>query len=296
MIALRSELPLKKGDASGRFVVWLVMVLVFMASIAVTTNAYIGALLGHWSQSVTGTLTIQIPVMLDANDPASTAATEKVLDVLHRHPAVENAATVPREKVTELLKPWFGAGETIADLPLPVLIDVRMSASEASAIAAVSNAVQTAAPGAVIDDHRAWLNRVIGLAEGLGAIALTTMALVTGALGLTIVFATRASLAAFAQVIDVLHVVGAKDGYIAGQFARRALLQSLLGGFAGLAIYAPTLGFIAWLASRIEDGILPDVRFPVSLWLTLAVLPLAAGAIAMITANVTVRRALSAKV
>ncbi len=295
MIALRSELPLK-GDASGRFVVWLVMVLVFMASIAVTTNAYIGALLDHWGRSVTGTLTIQIPVMLDAKDPASTAATEKVLDVLHRHPAIESAAAVPREKVTELLKPWFGAGEAVADLPLPVLIDVRMSTSETSAIAAVSNSVQTVAPGAVIDDHRAWLNRVIGLAEGLGAIALTTMALVTGALGLTIVFATRASLAEFAQVIDVLHVVGAKDGYIAGQFARRALLQSLLGGLAGLAIYAPTLGFIAWLANRIEDGILPDVGFPASLWATLAVLPAAAGLIATITAHVTVRRALSAKV
>ncbi len=295
MIALRSELPLK-GDTSSRFVVWLVMVLVFMASIALTTNAYIGALLFHWNQSVTGTLTIQIPVMLDAKDPASTATTERVLDVLNRHPAVERATAVPREKVTELLKPWFGAGEAVADLPLPVLVDVRLSTSEPSAINAVSNSVQSTAPGAVIDDHRAWLNRVIGLAEGLGAIAITAMALVTIALGLTIVFATRASLAEFAQVIDVLHVVGAKDGYIAGQFARRALVQSLIGGGAGLLLYAPTLGFIAWLASRIEPGILPDISFPASHWVVLAALPFLAGLIATITANVTVRRALSAKV
>ena len=74
MIAFRSELPLK-GETSAGFVVWLVMVLVFMASIAVTTNAYIGALLDHWNQSVTGTLTIQIPVMLDSKDPTSSAMT-----------------------------------------------------------------------------------------------------------------------------------------------------------------------------------------------------------------------------
>lgn len=295
MIGLRSELPLK-GDASGRFVMWLVMALVFMAAIAVTTNAYIGTLLNHWGQSVTGTLTIQIPVMLDAKDPTSTAATQKVLDVLSRHPAVESAAAVPREKVTELLKPWFGTEEAVADLPLPVLVDVRLSTSEPSAINAVSNSVLTAAPGAVIDDHRAWLNRVIGLAEGLGAIALTAMAMVTLALGLTIVFATRASLAEFAQVIEVLHVVGAKDGYVAGQFARRALLQSLSGGIAGLVLFAPGLAFIAWLARRIEPGILPDIQLPMSMWITLAALPVFAGFIAMITANVTVRRALSAKV
>ncbi|MGE4064088.1 MAG: cell division protein FtsX [Rhodospirillaceae bacterium] len=295
MIALRSELPLK-GDTSSRFVVWLVMVLVFMAAIAVTANAYIGALLGHWNQSVTGTLTIQIPVLLDAKDPTSTATTARVLDILNRHPAVESAAAIPREKVTELLKPWFNSPDAVADLPLPVLVDVRLATSEAAAINAVSTSVQSAAPGAVIDDHRAWLNRVIGLAEGLAAIALTTMALVTLALGLTIVFATRASLAEFAQVIEVLHVVGAKDGYVAGQFARRALVQSLLGGAAGLLLYAPTLAFIAWLASRIEPGILPDIRFPTSHWIALAALPLIAGLIATITANVTVRRALSLKV
>lgn len=295
MIGLRSELPLK-GDTSSRFVVWLVMVLVFMASIAVTANGYIGALLSHWNQSVTGTLTIQIPVMLDAKDPTSAGITARVLDILNRHPAVENATAVPREKVTELLKPWFGAGEAVADLPLPVLVDVRLATSEPAAVDAVSNMVQSAAPGAVIDDHRAWLNRVIGLAEGLGAIALTTMALVITALGLTIVFATRASLAEFGQVIEVLHIVGAKDGYIAGQFARRAMVQSLLGGAAGLILYAPTLGFIVWLASRIEPGILPDIRFPTSHWIALGALPLIAGLIATITANLTVRRALSLKV
>lgn len=295
MIALRSELPLK-GDSSSRFVVWLVMVLVFMAAIAVTANAYIGALLHHWNQSVTGTLTIQIPVMLDAKDPTSAATTARVIDVLTRHPAVQSAEAVPREKVTQLLEPWLGAGEAVADLPLPVLIDVRLNTSDASAINAVSTSVQTAAPGAVIDDHRAWLNRVIGLAEGLGAIALTTMALVTLALGLTVVFATRAGLAEFSQVIEVLHIVGAKDGYIAGQFARRALVQSLLGGAAGLALYAPTFGFIVWLAGRIEQGILPDIRFPAAHWIVLAALPVTAGLIAMITANVTVRRALNTRV
>jgi len=295
MFGLRSELPLK-GDTSSRFVVWLVMVLVFMACIAVTANAYVGGLLTHWSQSVTGTLTIQIPVMLDANDPASTETTARVLDVLARHPAVARAEAIPREKVTELLKPWLGDGDTVADLPLPVLIDVSLASAEPAAVAAVSASVQTAAPGAVIDDHRVWLNRVIGLAEGLGAIAITVMLLVTGGLGLTIVFATRASLAEFAQVIEVLHVVGAKDGYIAGQFARRALAQSFAGGLAGLALYTPTLVFVGWLARRIEAGILPDVQFPVIHWFILAGLPLIAGAIATTTAHITVRRALAAKV
>lgn len=295
MIAMRSELPLK-GDASSRFVLWLVMVLVFVAAIAVTANAYVGGLLRHWNQSVTGTLTIQIPVMLDATDPASKAATARVLDVLQRHPAVGAAAAIPREKVTDLLKPWLGEGDAVSDLPLPVLVDVRLATSTSDAVAAVTSSVKRVSPGAVIDDHRAWLERVMGLARGLGAVAIAVMALVTGALTLTIVFATRASLAEFAQVIDVLHIVGAKDGYIAGQFARRALTQSVLGGLGGLALYVPVLALMAWLASRIEAGIMPDIRFPPAHWVALAALPLIAGLIATITAHVTVRRNLAAKV
>jgi cell division transport system permease protein len=295
MIALRSDLPLR-GDTASRFVLWLVLVLVFMAALAVTVNAYIGALLDDWNQSVTGTLTIQVPVMMDAKDTASAATVAKVLDVLGRHPAVARAAAVPRAKVTELLKPWLGDGDAIADLPLPVLVDVEMATADPAAVDAVSNSVRAAAPGAVIDDHRVWLNRVIGLAEGLGAVAITIMALNMGALTLTIVFATRASLAEFAQVIEVLHVVGAKDGYVAGQFARRALIHSFLGGLAGLALYAPAFGVVAYLASRIEPGILPDVRFPMTHWMTLLALPFFAGLVAMITANLTVRRSLASRV
>ena len=294
MFALRSDLPLR-GDTSGRFVFSLVTVLVFMAALAVTVNSYVAALLDNWDRGVTGTLTVQIPA-LDNRAAESDALVVRVLDVLKRHPAVAGAEVVPRAKVTELLKPWLGEGDALADLPLPVLIDVDLKTTDGVAVAAVTASVKTAALAAFVDDHRAWLGRVIGLAQGLGAIALTIMALVTGALGLTIVFATRASLAEFARVIEILHVVGAKDGYVAGQFARRALTQTVAGGIAGLVVYAPALGLVAWLASRVDPEILPAVALPPAHWLALAALPVLAGVLAMLTAHITVRRALAAKI
>ena len=294
MFAFRSDLPLRR-DAASRFVLWLVMVLVFMASLGVTVNSYVDVLLDDWNQSVSGTLTVQIPVTA-AGDKASAAAVAKVIDVLKRHPAVKSAAAVPRAKVIELLKPWLGEGDAVADLPLPALIDVQLDSKGSDAAAAVTASIKTAAPDAVIDDHRVWLERVMGLAEGFGVVALTIMVLVTSALGLTIVFATRASLAEFAQVIEVLHVVGAKDSYVAGQFARRALVQGLLGGAAGLLLDAPALALVAWLASRVDAEVLPHISLPAAHWLALAGVPFAAGILAMVTAHITVRRSLSQKV
>ena len=292
--AFRSDLPIRR-DTASRFVLWLVMVLVFMASLAVTVNSYVGEMLADWNQSVSGTLTVQIP-LASGNEAATTSSANKVIDVLKRHPAVASAELVPRAKVNELLKPWLGQDDIIADLPLPTLIDVALFTETGEAVAAVTASVKTAAPNALIDDHRVWLGRVMDLAQGFAAIALTIMVLVAGALGLTIVFATRASLAEFAQVIEVLHVVGARDGYVARQFAWRALSQAVTGGIAGLVLYAPALGLVAYLAARVDPEVLPQISLPLGHWLALAGLPLAAGVLAMLTAHITVRRALARKV
>lgn len=289
MFTLRSDLPLR-GGGSGRFVTSLVMVLVFIAAFAVTVSAYVGGLIAGWERGVSGTLTVQVP-----SAEGDAAAVAKALDILGRHPAVARASLVPRDQLDALLKPWVGEG-AVKDLPLPALIDVEMRESDPAAVAAVEASVKVAAPGAVIDDHRVWLARVASLARGLGAVAAAIIVLVTAALAVTIVFATRASLTEFAPVIEVLHVVGAKDGYVAGQFARRALAQAFTGGLAGLALYAPAFAVVAVLARRVDPEILPAAHLPPAHWLVLALLPVAAGLLAMISANVTVRSALAAKV
>ena len=294
MFAFRSDLPLRK-TAAGHFVQWLVMVLVFVAAIAATVHAYTDGLLVHWNRSVVGTLTIQIPPpATDSGAPADTTrdAVATALGALKHHPAVAAATLIPRDKVLELLEPWLGSGPTVTDLPLPALIDVQLHSDDADAATAVGRAVSAAVPVAIVDDHRIWLSRLTSLAQGVGVMALALMAMISGALGLTVIFATRASLAEFVQVIEVLHLVGARDDYIAGQFARRALAQGIIGGLCGLLLYAPTLGAIAWLGSRVERGMLPEVALPMTLWFTLAALPFVAGLLAMATAHITVRRAL----
>ena len=295
MFGFRSDLPLRK-DATGRFMQWLVMVLVFMAAIAATINAYTDGLLTHWNRSVSGTLTVQVPAAEsgEKSDPGRDIAA--IVAALKKLPAVQSATPIPRDQVLALLQPWLGSGEAVSDLPLPSLIDVQLRNDAADATANIATAVATAVrgvvPTAVVDDHRVWLSRVTTLASGIGAIALTLMGMIAGALAMTVIFATRASLAEFAQVIDVLHLVGARDDDIAGQFARRALGQGVVGGIFGLILYAPAMGLVAGLAARIERGILPEVHLPPMFWVVLALLPVLAGGLAMITAHITVRRAL----
>ena len=287
----RTDLPIQKNTASS-FIQWLVMVLVFMAAIAATVNAYTGSLLAHWNRSVTGTLTVQVPAPMERSSKPNDVPKEvaAVLGVLKIHPDVERGEAVPRAKVVALLEPWLGSGDAVSDLPLPALVDVALKPGTDTR--SVTDAIMKAAPTALVDDHRVWLNRVGNLAEGVGMIALALMGIIAAALGLTVIFATRASLAEFRDVIEVLHLVGARDDDIAGQFARRALGQATAGGLLGLALYAPALGVIALLARRVDTSVLPNVGLPIAHWALLASLPIVAGLLAMGAAHVTVRRAL----
>ena len=236
MLRIRSDLPLR-GDSSSRFVFGLVAILVFIAASAVTVNYYIEALVDEWNQNVTGTLTIQIPT--DYTGSADTNDIQLLLDALSTHKAVLAANVVSMENMSKLLEPWLGQSTIITDLPLPILIDVNIESNDEYSVKSIIEVTKQVAPRAIVEDHRIWLNSIVNLADGLSIISLAIMLLVTGALSLIVIFATRASLTEYTQAIDILHIIGAKDGYVAGQFARRALVQGILGGSMGLILYGP---------------------------------------------------------
>jgi cell division transport system permease protein len=291
-MAARSFLPAARRSMLSGFVAGIVAVLVFVSGLALATAGVIDGLIDTWNRSVTGTLTVQIP----GEAAAAAGQAEAVVRAVTAWPGGAAAEIVPRARVRELLRPWLGDERLIADLPLPVLVDVRLAQPSTAAAAAVTALVKTAAPAAVIDDHRVWLGRIADFAAGLNYIALALMAMSLAALVLTVMFATRASLTEYVQTIELLHLVGARDGAIALQFAWRALGQTLWGGAVGFAVFIPALAGLGWLAGRIDPGVLPPLTLPLPYWIALAALPLAAGAIAFLAALLTVRRVLTAMV
>ena len=66
------------------------------------------------------------------------------------------------------------------------------------------------------------------VAAGIGILLLMIAATV-----LSVTFATRGAMATNKTVIEVLHFVGAKNGFIAGHFQRHFLMLGLQGGAIG---------------------------------------------------------------
>ena len=109
----------------------------------------------------------------------------------------------------------------------------------------------------------------------------------------TVIFTTYTGLAIHREAIEVLHLIGARDTYIAKQFAFRAFALGFKGGVYGLIIGIPPLAGIGYLGKKMEDFLLPSIDLTLIQWGIVFSLPLCVGILAMLTARITVIRSLA---
>lgn len=290
MFARRTDLPLDH-DALSRFLPWLIAFMVYLAVMAMAGVLLLDTLSARWDQGISDTLTVQIPPSGEGGDDSRRM--EGALELLRGMPEVKRAEAIAHERIVKLLEPWLGKTGVTEDLPLPGLVDVELKSGASVDLDVLSRRLQAVAVGATVDDHGVWLNRLVRLIRSVEILALLVLLLIAAATVGTVIFTTRTGLAIHQEAIEVLHLIGAHDSYIARQFASRALNLGVKGGLLGLALAVPTLLGIGALAARMESGLLPELTLTWTDWAALAALPLAVAVIAMATARYTVTRTLT---
>ena len=292
----RSDLPLE-GDAARRFLPWLVALNVYLAVLALAGLMVIGDSVKRWDRGLSGTLTVQIPPLSD-DDPAKAEAANEArlarsLAVLRETPGIASARPLDRKELASLMEPWLGSGDLVSELPLPALIDVQLRQDGGVNVAGLAAVLDGAVPGATIDDHKKWLDRLVLLARSVTAIAAAIVILIVSAAIATVIFITRTGLSLHHEVIELLHVIGAQDNYVARQFESQALALCLKGGAVGFALAAATLLAFGILVGRLGSQLLPPVDIGLIQWLLLIALPVAVALVGMVTARIVVMRSLA---
>ncbi len=291
MIRRTTDLPLSH-DASSRFLPWLIAFMVYLAALALAATMVLSGASANWRQGLEGTLTVQIlPGMGDG--AALTARVDSALRLLRATPGIASADAISPQQAAGLLEPWLGKGGLAAELPLPRLIDVRLATGAAVDPGALAARLAAEVPGAELDDHGLWIDRVIALAGAIEIVAMAVMAVIAIAAIATLVFATRTGLVIHHDVIELLHMIGARDGYVASQFQMHSLWLGLKGGLIGLALAVATLMVLGYLGRQIEAALMPPLTLSAAQWAALASLAAFAALISMVATRITVMRALS---
>src|SRR5215212_851421 len=226
----RGDTPIvPKRSIAGRALVAVVAIMTFLASLTTGAVMLVRSSAVEWQSDVAREVTIQVRPG-SGRDLEATVA--RAVEIARAVPGVGEVRAYSKEESAGLLEPWLGAGLALDDLPVPRMIVVKLP-SDGVDLAPLKKALADKVAGASLDDHRAWIDRMRTMAQttiagGIGLLILMLVATV-----LSVIFATRGAMATNRPIVEVLHFIGAKSGFIAGQFQRHFLMLGLEGGVIG---------------------------------------------------------------
>ncbi|MBN8901026.1 MAG: cell division protein FtsX, partial [Rhodospirillales bacterium] len=131
------ELGLRRA-LSDRLLPFLVAAMAFLAALALAGWIGAASLAREWQAGSGSALTVQVPRPSDPAqtaegrpDPAAGKRVDRTLALLAGTPGIASARRLSDAQLSDLLRPWLGAGAGRLDLPLPAVIAVRLSDPDA---------------------------------------------------------------------------------------------------------------------------------------------------------------------
>ncbi len=260
----------------------------FLAVFALALSLAAGRLAERWGEELGRSATIRIAAPADQQQ----AQTDAALRILETTRGVESARALSDAEQAALLAPWFGAELQLDALPVPQLIEV-IETSQGMDASGLRLRLAAEVPGAVFDDHSRWRAPLVKAASRLRLLGWASTALIGAVTAAMVTLAAHAALAANAQVIKVLRLVGATDDYIAHAFIRRFTLRALFGATGGTA-----LGMISVLMMPRGGDAAETASFLTGLgfeglhWIVPVFIPPLAAAVAFAATRIAARRTL----
>lgn len=214
----------------GRALIAVVAIMTFLAALTAGGVMLVRMNAADWQAEVLREVTIQIR---PGEGKVTDATVLEALNIARGFEGVAEARPYTLAESARLLEPWLGSGLSLDDLPVPRVIVVKLAPGANLDVPALRKALAETVPGASVDDHRGWIDRMRAIADFVMLGGIIVLGLVMVATVLSVNFATRGAMAANRPVIEVLHFIGAQDRYIAGQFQRHFLWLGLKGGLIG---------------------------------------------------------------
>ena len=297
---IRRELPPKPSPVipsdgiAGRPLFIVVTVMCYLASVTLGASLLISGQISQWTADIAQEITIQIrPVEGVSIDTQVTTAVQ----LLAATPGVRGADPIDQEEAAALLEPWLGSGNILDDLPIPRLIAVEIDTDNPPDLDALAGRLDSEVEGASLDDHSRWQSGLRRMAASLQTIAWAVIVLVSGTTLSIIVFATRAAMAGNREIIEVLHLVGATENFIAYQIQKRFFTLGLVSGLIGAVFAILTFLTLNSLSGAVAAGsftgaatslMFGPLSLDLSSYMFFFLIPITAAVIGVITSRVIV--------
>jgi cell division transport system permease protein len=271
-------------------------VMCYLACLAIGALILINQAVDGWTRGLSHEVTIQVRDIPGAD---VVAELEKARLILEDTKGISGVDVLDRDQSLKLLEPWLGKTQ-LDDLPVPRLIRVTVDDKNKPDFAALEQTLKSHVQGVGLDTHQRWAVELTRMAATLTRMSWLILLLICASAVAVVIFATRAVLDANRRVVNVLHLVGARDGYIAQQIDRRFIETGLWAGLIGVVLGLLTFFAVGSSGPHASNGLAAAASSLLfapgdMVWrnyLALFAVPVFAILIALITSRITLMRML----
>lgn len=284
---LATDIPFARDDAHKLLPVMIACLMAFAAlllAVALSINTSLDAR----TRDAIGTLEVEVPRLVAANKTTLATITAEI----KRMPGVKNVTPLTQEEMERLLKPWLGKDFSIADLSLPMILDVETTVTDGATavdIAALARSLSRIDSNIRVEDRGPWVGHVAQATTLLQVLVISVALLLLGCVIGMIVLVSKTNLKLHFKVVSLLHMFGATDEYILRQFQWNSAWLAARGAGAGvMAAAALFLGGVI-LSMQWESALLPEIHFSLMHILVFLLLPVLTALIALVATRLTVQ-------
>lgn len=272
---------------------WVIVIMVALTAIALAAGLALGNTVTAATTEIADGVTVQL---IEPRIDVRAQEAQRAVAALQGQPGIASVRLVPQEELDALIAPWLGEDADSAagaGVPVPALLDVRLTGGATNErIAAVQAALGSVAPSARVDAQSEWLKPVFDAIVSLQWLAIALVVLLAAALAAAVLLAARSALGANRDTIEIVHLLGGTDVQIARVFQRSIGVDAAGGGLVGLVLAVVVILSLGRRFAGLGAGMVSSGALVWSDWLLLALVPILATLLAMMTARLTVMHAL----
>lgn len=267
----------------------------YLAVLAIGALLMTSAAVNNWTSQVASEVTVQISAAdgVDVDGDSARAAR-----ILRDTPGISSVTVVTAAEARRLLEPWLGQAAILEDLPVPQLINVSIDKSSPPDLEGLRARLAAEVPSATLDTHRRWQAELVSMAGTLTWLAIAVLSLIAAAAAVLVVYATRAAMEVNREVIEVLYLAGARDGFISREVLWRFCLTGLKAGLIGALLGFITFVLLGFGSGRLAGPVKAFLYDPLGTsstnYVAFLAVPVVATVISLITARLSISRVLKA--
>ena len=270
------------------FLGWIMTTMVYLALMALISSFFSTLSFDKWKSATRDLVTIHVPdpnqKIVSNNDTRLDAA----LKILRTLPNIENITILEKNDIEKLISPLVET-DIFENILLPALVEIRINNREV--LPNLESSLKNLAPDIFVENHAELFLFDSKVFFGAEKLFVAIVGLITMVAIISIIFAVFTGLSVNKEVIQVMHLIGAKNGFIARAFQKHIFIVLSFSSIFGACLAAGTFFILDNLFKvaffgDIEIDLL--MQFDLWNWITLIMVPISYPLLGVLVTGISV--------